>query len=334
MSNHNTRIVSLVSVFSFVVATGCAEAPAGSEPDAMVVPAPLDPNGVYAIKSTYSLAAPPPAAGPMLAELAAATDGPDDPARFLVDRMVAKIPDETVKIVAAAVAPYIAAYVQTKIDRIAPHLAGGIRRLGDGLGQIARRFATIEKLTIGSDGRARRHITGVQFFVGGEPAAITAVDVPFGPLGVAEIATASNFALAKDRLTLGEHSAELPYAAMLRAGIDRAVVPRVASGASSLEDALIALVSCEQLGTVVAEYTNIDAPTLFERGCEIGLVHLAAEIYERLAMAGNVTMTVAGAARVIDLDGDGPVDVIASGTWSGTVGGAPIAFSVFEGAAP
>ena len=121
---------------------------------------------------------------------------------------------------------------------------------------------------------------------------------------------------------------------MLRAGVDRAVVPRVVSSAASLDDALIALVSCEQLGLVVAEFTNIDTPTLFERGCEIGLVHLAAEIYERLAMAGTVTMTVAGSARVIDLDGDGPVDVIASGTWSGTVGDAPLALSVFEGATP
>jgi hypothetical protein len=318
---------------ALVAAAACASSPDGHEPDAMTEPAPLDPVGVFELRSSYSLAAPPAIAAPMLAELAAATDGPDDPARFMIDRLVARLPDGRTQLVAAAVAPYIAAYVQARIDTFAPKLAAGIRGLEDGLGQIARRFGTAEQLTIGRDGRARRLITGLRFEPRSNATDASAVEVSLAPLGIADIATASSFALAADRLTLGEHSADLPYGAILRAGLDRAVIPRVVPGTASLEDALVALVDCGHLGMLMAEYVGIGTPDLYARACTMAITHLAAEIYERIGTA-RVVMTVAGAARVIDLDGDGPVDVIASGTWSGTIGGAPLALSVFEGATP
>jgi hypothetical protein len=320
--------------------TGCAAEPRDAEPDAGMHIVPLDPNGVYAIRSTYSLAAAPPIAAPMLGELAAATDGPDDPARYLIDRMVARVSDGRVQLVAAAVAPYLAAYVQARIDAFAPRLATGVRELADGLNQIARRFGTVEQLVIGADGRARRRITAVRFEpriaqTGGTGANdVVGVDVALASLGLADIATAGNFALANDRLTLGEHAAELPYGALLRAGFDRAVVGRVVPGAASLDDALVELVDCAHLGAIVSDYVGLGSPELYARACDAALTHVAAEIYERIAATPNVPLVMAGAARVIDLDGDGPVDVIASGTWSGTVGDAPIAFSVFEGSAP
>ncbi len=325
-----SRFTSIV-VMTALVACGTSEPE--DRPDAMTEPAPLDPIGVFEIRSTYSLAAPPAIAAPMLAELAAATDGPDDPSRFMIDRLVARLPEGNVQIVAAAVAPYLAAYVQARIGAFAPRLAVGIRGLGDGLGQVARHFGTTEQLTIGADGRARRLITGLRFQPRTNATDAIAIDVPLAPLGIADIATSSNFALAADRLTLGEHSAELPYGAILRAGLDRAIIPRIVPGTSSLNEALVALVDCDHLGMLVAEYVGAGTPATYARACGVALTHLAAEIYERIGTAG-ARMVVAGAARVIDLDGDGPVDVIASGTWSGTVGDAPLALSVFEGSTP
>ena len=174
-------------------------------------------------------------------------------------------------------------------------------------------------------------ITGLRFEPRTNATDASSVEVSLAPLGIADIASASSFALAADRLTLGEHSAALPYGAILRAGLDRAVIPRIVPGTASLDDALAALVDCGHLGALVAEYVGIGTPELYGRACTMAITHLAAEIYERIGTA-SVQMTVAGAARVIDLDRDGPVDVIASGTWSGTVGDAPLALSVFEGA--
>jgi hypothetical protein len=298
----------------------------------MAQPAPLDPTGTFALRSTYSLAAPPAAAASMLAELAAATDGPDDPSRYLIDRLVARLPAGRGQLAAAAVAPYIAAYVQARLDSFAPRLAAGTRALADGLNQIARHFGTTEQLSIGADGRARRLITAMRV----DTASATgtgSIDIALAPLGIADIATAGSYALAADRLTIGDHSADLPYGALLRIGLDRAVVPRVVPGATSLDGALVSLVDCDRLGALIAEYLGIGTPALYGHACGVALTHLAAEIYDRFDTA-TVRMTVAGSARVIDLDGDGPVDVIASGTWAGTVGNAPLALSVFDGAAP
>lgn len=339
MTNHHAshRFTSshLICVLAIAATAlvGCGSASDDSTPDAIKQPAPLDPNGTYQIHSTYSLVAPPAIAARMLAELAATTDGPDDPSRYLIDRLVARLPQGRTQVIAAAVAPYLAAYVQARIDRFAPRLADGARALNDGLNQIARHFGTTETLTIGADGRARRLITGLSFAPRTNATDAVEIEIGLAPLGLPDVAMSSNFALAGDRLTVGEHSAELPYGAILRAGLDHAVIPHLVPGATSLDAALGALVDCDHLGMLVAEYIGAGTPQLYSRACTVALTHVAAAIYERFGSA-TARMTVAGAARVIDLDGDGPVDIIASGTWSGTVGDAPLALSVFDGAAP
>lgn len=351
MSNHKSfassrsllsTCLAAVGLATATFASACAESPDDGMPGG-TQPAPLDPTGTYSVRSMYSLAAPPALAAPMLAELAAATDGPDDPSRYLIDRLVARVPAGQAQIVAAAVAPYLAAYVQRRIDGFAPELAQGIRSLGDGLDQIARRFGTTELLTVEDSGeRARRVIGGLRFEANVRPAIGTPpmadmaipVEVAFAPLGIGDIGATVSVALAKDRLVFGEHHLELPYGAVLRAGLDHAIVPRVVPGAMSLDVALARLVDCDRLGALVAEYVGIGQPETYSRACGLALVHLAAEIYERLANTATARMTLAGAARVIDLDGDGPVDVIMAGTWSGTVGDAPISSAVFDGAVP
>src|SRR5690242_21246561 len=52
----------------------------------LTAPVPIDPTGPFAVTSSYTLAATPPVAADVLGELVAATDGPDDPSRFLIER--------------------------------------------------------------------------------------------------------------------------------------------------------------------------------------------------------------------------------------------------------
>lgn len=323
----NTRLASILITTILFIAACASSGDDTPAPDA-TPPAPLEPAGTYAVRSMYSLTSPPAGAASMLAELTAATDGSDDPARFLIDKLVARLPEGRTQLVVAAVAPYLAAYVQARIDRVAPRLTAGIRELSDGLNQIARRFGTTEQLTIGDDGRAHRLITGLRFEVGGQ-----LVEIPFAPRGIGDVATSCNFALANDRLTFSEHSAALPYGVLLRNGLDRAVIPQVVPSAYDLDGALHVLVDCDALGEIVSEYLGIGSPELYRGACSVAVTRVAAEITERLDIA-SAHMTVAGSARAIDLDGDGPVDVIMSGTWSGTIGHAPLALAIFDGAAP
>src|SRR5262245_22172447 len=99
----------LASILVVLFVAACADDPMMPSADPVAVP--IDPAGQFAVTSTFSLSAPPAAAVDVLGELTAATDGPDDPSRYLIDLMIERLPAGSTKTYAAAVAPYVAAYV-------------------------------------------------------------------------------------------------------------------------------------------------------------------------------------------------------------------------------
>jgi hypothetical protein len=177
----------------------------------------------------------------------------------------------------------------------------------------------------------RRSIVGVRFE---RRAGRELADVRFAPLGLADVTTTSRAMLDGERLLIERHGAALPYAALLRLGLDEAVIPDVVAGVHDLAQALVVLVDCEQLGTVVAEYLGLGSPTFYASACSVGLTALAARIYDRIDAIepALLTLEVAGEARAVDADHDGPVDSIASGAWTGTFAGLAAA-GTFEGTA-
>lgn len=331
MSNY--RLASLLVLF----AAACAEDPALPPADPVAVP--VDPVGRYAVTSTFSLSAPPPAAADVLGELTAATDGPDDPSRYLIDLMIERLPAGSAKTYASAVAPYVAAYVNQRIASVAPRFADGARALSIGLSRIAQRFGTTEEFELadatGVDSAPslvlRRTIVGVRF---DRRAGRELVDVRFAPVGLADIASASRALLVDDRLAIERHAAALPYTALLRLGLDEAVIPDVVPDAHDLAQTLVALVDCDQLGTVVAEYLGLGSAGFYASACSIGLTALAARIYDRIDAIepAVLPLDLAGEAIAVDADGDGPMDAIASGAWTGTFAGLALVGN-FEGSA-
>lgn len=335
---------------ALVLTTGCsASAPADPPPDAAVRP--LEPAGHYELTSSFSLAAPPPAAATVLDELRAATDGPDDPSRFLIDLMIERLPEGRVRTYAAAVAPYVAAYVNERIDEVAPRFVPGARALGTGLSRIAHRFGTREELaidasadTIGtivdaqSGARRRsawRTIVGLRFATrDGDLAAghlgdeddRGVVDVRFAPLGLPDTAAMTHVVLADDMVSFEHHRIPLPYTALLRLGFDFAVIPSVVPGAHDLAHALVALVDCDQLGAIVSDWVGLGSPAFYATGCTVGLTALAARIYAGIDMIdpSSLPLELAGTARAVDANGDARVDALASGTWHGSLAGSSV----------
>jgi hypothetical protein len=326
MMNHGFAYRSLfLSLLCACSSGGSSETPDGR------LAAPIEAIGTFSLRSNFSLSAPPPGPAQVLAELAAATDGPDDPSRYLVDKLVAKLDGRT-QLAAAAVAPYVAAYLQARIDTFAPELTDKLRMLADGVNQIGRRFGTTETLTIDDAGHATHVITGVGFDASGR-----AVDIAFAPLGMADVAmhtsvTIDNLSPGRDRVVIGEHAALVPYGAVLRLGLDRVVVPHVVQGALDLGDAFVKLVDCNALGAHVSDYLGVGSADLYAGACTVALMHLAAEIYDRLD-APPVQLDIAGSARAIDADGDGPMDQIVDGNWTGSFAALPLGSSDFQGTA-
>jgi hypothetical protein len=345
--------LAAISIVALIVSSGCADDPPPM-PDS-AVPVPIDPAGRYQVTSTFSLASPPPAAAAALSQLIAMTDGPDDPSRYLIDLMIDKLPDGSVKTYASAIAPYVAAYVNQRLAQVAPQFVTGTHAMSAGLARIAQRFGTIEVFDIANDGPRvegddyiadskwlARTIVGVRFDL---YAGRDVVDVRFAPLGLPDIATKSVVMLdattlgntaahTADRLSITKHTAALPYTRMLRLGFDFSVIPDVVPGAHDLSAALVELVDCNRLGAAVSECVGLGSPSFYATACSAGLAAVATKLYARLdTIDGNaLPLELTGEARAVDSNGDGPMDALSAGAWTGTFAGVA-ASGTFEGAA-
>ena len=321
-----TRLLCLF-IFSL---TACGPSPAivpDAPPDASTIP--NSPAGSFALTGVLDLQVLPPPADALVAELDDATDGPDDPARFLCDRLVAELPSSWQAIAAGVADDLVAPYLETELNQVAPDFATGIRGLAAGLGDLAHHATTLETLVIEPSGYATRTITGVQY---------SAVSIDFATEGMADaIATTSVTLDASGDLAIGEHHVDLPYGQLLRLGFDRQVIPNVDFSASDLETALADLVDCGQLGQLFAEKLGVGSVTLYVSACDAGMAALAADVYDRLAAIDTSPFELAmtGSAVGVDVDHDGTMDQIDSGLWTGTSSydgaAVPLADATFTG---
>ncbi|HEU4727109.1 MAG TPA: hypothetical protein VFT22_04450 [Kofleriaceae bacterium] len=277
---------------------------------------PTSPAGRFSVTSTIEFGVPPPAA-PVIAELIAATDGPDDPTRYLIDRMVETLPDGTVKEIAIEAAPYVAAYLNSRLAEIAPRLTPGINAIAGGLSRVAGRLETSETLVIDASGGAIRTITGARFEISG-----TALVVRFADAGLADLTATTHVALdAAGRVTFSDHSHAVPYGDLLRLGLDRAVIAAIEPMARDLAGALGALVDCNRLGALLDDRVGLGGPELYATACRAAMTAIASEIYARIDAIGDspVALEVTGTADGVDVNGDGSMDELRAGSWSGSL---------------
>jgi hypothetical protein len=319
MSMHSVRCHALISL-AIAGLAACGGARSSPAPDAPPSTIPTSTVGVFAVTSTLDFHVPA-AAAPALQALLAATDGPDDPARFVVDRLVALLPDGSAKTIADAAAPYVAAYVNARLAELAPRLVPGLDGLATGLARIATHLGTVETLRIDEGGTGIRTITGVRFEVG---KAVTVV--PLAGAGLTDLAAGVRVTLdAAGRVAISEHEHALPYGAILRMGLDRAVAPGVAPTAGDLAGALGALLDCDQLGIVIANRVGFGSATLYGTACRAAMTALATEVDDRLAAIDRTPLgiEVAGTAMGYDGNGDGVMDELDAGRWTGSVYAGP-----------
>jgi hypothetical protein len=347
-------ITSILIVAMIVSTTACSDSPPSEPAPDAAADVPIDPAGRYQVTSTFALASPPATAAGVLAELAAMSDGADDPSRYLIDLMIERLPDGSAKTYASAIAPYIAAYVNQRVAQVAPTFVDGTRALATGLSRIAQRFGTTEVFDIADDGPRvegddyvaegkwlTRTIIGVRFDL---HAGRDAADVRFAPNALPDVMTKSIVMLdgttlggagtqTPETLSIAKHTASLPYARLLRLGFDFAVIPDVVPGAHDLSAALVELVDCSRLGTVVSECVGIGSPSFYATACSAGLSALATKLYARLDAIDTapLPLDLAGAARAVDMNGDGLMDAMSFGVWTGTFAGVP-ASGNFDGA--
>jgi hypothetical protein len=288
--------------------------------------------GSYQVTTTFGLAGIPPAATTIVSQLALA-DEPDAPAQFLVDHIVAALPAGEAQTLASDVEPVLVALVETEIDQLAPKFASGLDELATGFETIAYQFATLEQWDIGQSDQAERTLLGVQFAGASGP-----VEVTYDSLGAPDsIAPMSVSLSATGTLSIAQQSQPFAYGQMLRAGFDLAVIPSVDPGVTDLGTALTDLVDCQALGQTIA--TDLAGPaSVYTGACDVALAAVADEFYAQLATIDETVLSIDASATAlgVDVDGDGTMDNIENGVWTGSlVEGAlqqPLGAATFFGA--
>lgn len=319
-----------VFIASALALSGCSASEREDvTPDAAPSTKPSLLEGTYNITTAFDLATLPPPAQALLGTLTDATDTPDDPARYLVDRMVAMMPEGTVKIYAAGLAAYVAPYIQLKIDSVAPKFSPGIRTLVRELDQLGRQFTTAEELRISYDGSATRTIVGLT---------MGSTRVDFAPATRIDATANMRVTVNQDgTVALDHHKLALPYGEILRLALDRAIIPSIDMNASDLSEVLRDLVNCDELGIIFADKAGVGSPQLYATACQVAMLGLASEVYARISAIDDepFTIDVAGAALGVDWNGDKTMDEMRSGTWTGDAwyagASGPVGRSVFVG---
>ena len=236
------KIAPIGLAFALAV-TGCAdhtvaddgEGAGSQEPQ----PEPqMDAQGLYRLNSTFDIATNMPgASGSILNGLIDATDSPDDPMSWLVDQMLAKMNDGTLKDILVAAKPFVIGYLNDRVTSLAPDLVNTLKDLGQRMADLTHNFGVNERLEITSVDQttiARSTADGVRFNIDG-----TIKDYAFVDYDIDNVIV-NNILITLDRpgakMNIGEHDLPLPWGKIVRLGLDdgRALARGRAASAATL----------------------------------------------------------------------------------------------------
>jgi hypothetical protein len=301
--------------------------------------------GTYSLTSTYDVSTNMPGTvGTIINDFIAATAGPNDPTQWLLQLLVNQLPSGTIQTIANDALPFVSGYLNDQLLNWAPTFVTDIKNVGTDFGDIAKKFGINETYVVAaaaSGYTATDTATGVHFTIG-----TVQEDFAFSDYSISNVVV-NDVPLTMDqtaKIGIGEHQLPLAYGKILRIALDGAIIPLVDPNATNLNTFLADEIDCNSVGAYVEQavdqYTGIDlGSSVFVTACTDGLNAAANEIYSQLssisATALNFDLT-AGTAKGVDTNGDGSIDQINTGAWTGTLtytgeATAPLATATFTG---
>jgi hypothetical protein len=289
---------------------------------------PLDATGKYAMHSTFDLATNMPGtAGTVVNTIIAATDDSDDPTHWLLDQIIAQLPDGTVKSALNLAKSFVAGYLNQRLLEFAPDFVSTMVLVGHDFGDIAKHVGLTETLELthaGTDYTAVHTVTGAHFKVGNQEA-----DYAFAAYRVPNVVV-NNVAVTMDatgQLTIAAHDVSLTYGKLLRLGLDAAIIPLIDSSAHTLNELFIHQINCQDAGTAIADaikdFTgfSIGSASTFAAACTTGLTAAANFVYSKIDAIDGTALQfgLSGSAKGLDKNNDRNIDSILTGTWAGTL---------------
>ncbi|HEX2690154.1 MAG TPA: hypothetical protein VHN14_26245 [Kofleriaceae bacterium] len=305
---------------------------------------PLDATGRYAMHSTFDLATNMPGtAGTVVNTIIAATDDSDDPTHWLLDQIIAQLPDGSVKSALNLAKSFVAGYLNQRLLSLAPDFVTTMVQVGHDFGDIAKHVGlneTLELTRSGTDYLAVHTITGAHVTLGNQD-----IDYAFATYRVSDVVV-NNVAVTMDatgQLTIAAHTLPVAYGQLLRLGLDAAIIPLIDPAAHNLNDLFAHEINCLGVGTAIAnaikDFTgfSIGSTSVFAAACTAGLHAGANFVYSKIDAIDGTALQFGlnGSAKGLDKNNDRTIDSILTGTWTGTLSyGAtptPLAPSTFFG---
>jgi hypothetical protein len=118
-------------------------------------PRQLDASGKYQMRSTFDIATNMPGkVGEVTNAIIAATDETDDPTKWILEMIIAKMPDGTFKNILSGAKPFVSGYLNQRLLSIAPDFVVTMKQAGADFGQMARNFGLNEQLEVSGSGTA------------------------------------------------------------------------------------------------------------------------------------------------------------------------------------
>ncbi len=283
----------------------------------------LDATGSYRVDSQFDMASGlPGTAGQVVNTFIDMTDGPYDPATWVLDRLVEAIDNSTVEGLVDAVRPALDGILYDLLIQNTPDIVEKIIDLGDAFGQVAKKFgtnSTLEvKVTNDVDGAlsATHHLTSLVFTIDGH-----SYTYPLADLGMANLQADASFAYNETKFTVGQHSFPLTYGSILMVALEEIILPMIDPAATDLESFLVNLVPCDAVAAEISDFVGFGSPSLYEGACLLGLSAGANFIESRIRSLDSTAMNlgIAGDVRWIDSNNDHKVDVLQGGVWNGAM---------------
>jgi hypothetical protein len=306
-------------------------------------PRPLDPTGNYQMVSTFDIATNAPGkVGEVTNAFIAMTDGAADPAEWIIEQIIAKTTNSTLKSILTQAKPFVAGYLNDRLLQIAPDFVDTIIQVGNDFGQMAKNFGLNETLDVaGGNGAFTANVTalGVHFKVD-----TIESDILFADHSLANI-SAANVTLGLDatgKLDIGEHKLPLSYGKVLRIGLDDVIIPAVNPTATNLQTLLTGLVNCQAVGqaindALVSQLGFGGGASTWATACTAGLAYGATTLYSKIDAIDSSALEfgLTGVAKAVDANKDSKVDTIQTGKWTGTLSysgtPAPLSAATFTG---
>ena len=279
----------------------------------------LDATGTYRIHSTFDIATNMPGgAGTFVNSLIAATDEPSDPMKWVLDELLAQMPSSSFKSVLQAAEPFVAGYLNDRLNDLAPELTSTIVTLGQHVADMTKHFGVNEKLVVSTADQAYiASITadGVRFTIDGNIDDLKFADHDIDDVYVDNVLVTM---AAGPKMQIGDHALPLPYGKIVRMGLDAAIIPVLDPSAHDLADLLDHLVNCAAVGQNISTSLGVGNAAFWGAACHAGMQGAASFVYEQIAAQDSLlTFQLTGNARVSDSNDDRKIDKLEFGTWSG-----------------